>query len=103
MNQPKEGWEEKEGEKISRIENVARNFCRNTPRIEKESGVAFYQRLLNSLEYLERETIIQTEQRVTRYITDFYSNYIKSLDSLPWENDVDNVAKDIKHHYNITE
>ena len=34
----REGIEEK-------AERIAREFCRNTPRIKKESGVEFYERL----------------------------------------------------------
>lgn len=42
--------------KDTRIEEMARDFCRNTSRLKEESGVAFYERLVATLTSLTQES-----------------------------------------------
>ena len=42
----------------------ARDFCKNTPRMKEESGVAFYERLIKSFTTIANETLDAVEAEV---------------------------------------
>ena len=37
------------------VEEIAREFCKNTPRLKEESGVMFYERLTKALSQAKRQ------------------------------------------------
>ena len=62
-----------------KAEHIAREFCRNTPRIKKESGVEFYERLnatiFNLLTTHHQELHKAREREAYLWFENWYSHY----------------------------
>lgn len=51
---------------LSQQQREAREFCRNTPRLKEESGVAFYERVLALIARVREETLAEIEARMPK-------------------------------------
>jgi hypothetical protein len=79
--QTKEGWEE-------RFDNSF--WEHRIPKNTKQSA---------DIKSFICQVIKEAEQRVAREIIDEYTEYIKGLESVPWEEEADELTTEIKNRY----